>query len=279
MFSIGDLARHGRVSVRMLRHYDAIGLLRPDRVDPGTGYRWYEVAQLGRLNRIVALKELGFGLEQVKSIVDAKLDLAELRGMLRLRRAELEAQIASDTGRLAEVAQRLHLIETEGALPPEDVVVKSLPATRVAELTGRADGYEPRFIEPVVGPLFVELCARLDRCGVTPTGPAVAYYERIGPDSEETVVVHAAMPVDRAADGVDGIDRVDLVELPAVDRAATIVHRGRPDEIMRTIQLLARWFDANGLRPAGPGRELYLQIGDGPWVIELQEPIEENAWS
>ena len=59
MFSIGDFARHGRVSVRMLRHYDALGLLRPAHVDPVTGYRSYRAAQLSRLNRIVALKELG----------------------------------------------------------------------------------------------------------------------------------------------------------------------------------------------------------------------------
>ncbi|MGK8552912.1 MerR family DNA-binding transcriptional regulator [Nocardia gipuzkoensis] len=45
MFSIGDFARHGRVSVRMLRHYDAIGLLRPDRVDATSGYRYYEAGQ------------------------------------------------------------------------------------------------------------------------------------------------------------------------------------------------------------------------------------------
>lgn len=60
MLNIGDFARHGRVSVRMLRHYDAIGLLTPARVDPHSGYRSYQVGQLAQLNRIVALKELGF---------------------------------------------------------------------------------------------------------------------------------------------------------------------------------------------------------------------------
>ena len=54
MFTIGDFARHGRVSVRMLRHYDATGLLRPTRVDPASGYRFYAASQLARLNRIVA---------------------------------------------------------------------------------------------------------------------------------------------------------------------------------------------------------------------------------
>ncbi|WP_406383172.1 GyrI-like domain-containing protein [Streptomyces sp. NBC_01618] len=53
MFTIGDFARYGRVSARLLRHYDAIGLLHPDRTDPATGYRFYGAAQLTRLNRVI----------------------------------------------------------------------------------------------------------------------------------------------------------------------------------------------------------------------------------
>jgi DNA-binding transcriptional MerR regulator len=70
MLSIGHFARHGRVSVRMLRHYDAIGLLQPAYVDRATGYRSYDAGQLSRLNQIVALKGLGFTLQQVRSILD-----------------------------------------------------------------------------------------------------------------------------------------------------------------------------------------------------------------
>src|SRR5215207_9786891 len=99
MFSIGDFASYGRVSVRMLRHYDAIGLLRPARVDEATGYRSYEASQLTRLNRIIALKDLGFTLQQVQEIVDDAVGAEELRGMLRMRRAQLEAQLDSDQAR------------------------------------------------------------------------------------------------------------------------------------------------------------------------------------
>jgi DNA-binding transcriptional MerR regulator len=84
MISIGDFARIGRVSVRMLRHYDAIGLLSPEHVDPYSGYRYYRIEQLRRLNRIVALKELGLRLDQVRDIVDERLDSGDLHGMLRL---------------------------------------------------------------------------------------------------------------------------------------------------------------------------------------------------
>src|SRR3982074_3738442 len=133
MFSIGDFARHGRVSVRMPRHYAGRGLLPPARVDRVTGYRWYEAAQLSRLNRIVALKDLGFTLEQVRSVLDDKVSAGELRGMLRLRRAELQSQIATDTTRLTEVEARLQIIEREGAMPADDVQIKRIPAIRVAQ--------------------------------------------------------------------------------------------------------------------------------------------------
>jgi len=84
MFSIGEFARHGRVSVRMLRHYDAIGLLRPASVDAATGYRFYRASQLAELNRIIALKDLGFTLQQVQAILAEQVSAAELRGMLKL---------------------------------------------------------------------------------------------------------------------------------------------------------------------------------------------------
>src|SRR3979409_162324 len=163
MFSIGDFARLGRVSVRMLRHYDAIGLLPPAHVARLTGYRSYDPAQLSRLNRIVALKDLGFTLYQVRSILDDKVSAEELRGMLRLRQAELQSQIATDTARLAQVDARLQIIEREGAMPVEDVQIKRIPGIRIAELTGAAASLEPMSIGPVIQPLYEELWGRLGR--------------------------------------------------------------------------------------------------------------------
>jgi DNA-binding transcriptional MerR regulator len=270
MFSIGDFARHGRVSVRMLRHYDAVGLLHPAQVDRATGYRSYEARQLSRLNRIVALKDLGFTLQQVRSILDDKVSLEELRGMLRLRQAELHAQLATDSARLAQVEARLQLIEKEGAMPADDVQVKRIPAVRVAELTATAASFEPESISPVIQPLYDELCGRLDRAGLTPTGPAIAYYTD-APDGDG-VLVHATLPVDA---GPGGHHDVTVVDLPEIEQAATIVHRGPMDDVMPTIQTLARWIDANGYRSAGYNRELYVDCGEDSrtWVTELQEPI------
>ncbi|HEU4398055.1 MAG TPA: MerR family transcriptional regulator [Actinomycetota bacterium] len=270
MFGIGDFARHGRVSVRMLRHYDAIGLLRPAHVDQVTGYRSYDARQLSRLNRVVALKELGFTLQQVQAILDEKVGVEELRGMLRLRQAELQSQITTDTARLAQVEARLQIIEREGAMPADDIQIKRIPGVRVAELIATAASFEPESITPVIGPLYDELYGRLHHVGLTPTGPAIAWYED-APDGDG-VVVHATVPVDAEPGNDHGFAVVDL---PEIEQAATIVHRGSMDNVMPTIQTLAHWIDANGYRSAGYNRELYIECGEDreAWVTELQEPI------
>jgi len=271
MFSIGDFAKHGRVSVRMLRHYDAIGLLRPAHVDPFSGYRSYTGGQLARLNRVIALKDLGFTLTKVQEILDAEIGVDELRGMLRLRRAELEAAIAADETRLKAVEARLRSIESEGSMPSEDVVVKSLPAVRVAELTGTASGYVNEEIGPVVQRLYGELFPALG--GITPSGPMIAYYENDPADPDgERVLIHAAVPIAAETNGSEGFSTVSLAEVPA---AATILHRGSMETVLSSYQALAKWVDAHGYRASGPAREYYVDCpADGDkWVTELQQPI------
>jgi DNA-binding transcriptional MerR regulator len=282
MLSIGDFAGLGRVSVRMLRHYDAIGLLRPAHVDPHSGYRWYTVDQLRTLNRVLALKDLGFTLHQVQAMIEEKLDLAELRGMLRLRRAELAAQVERDTTRLALVDARLRLIETEGHMNTADVVLKHIPAVRVAELSATAAGYDhPTSITENLSPLYPRLMELMERAGVAMTGSPIAYYlpAPTGPE-DETITVHAAFPIGDAEVSGAGFD---VVELPAVE-VATALHHGNMSEAFRTGQMIATWIEDNGYRTSPPGyaREVYLDCPPGEfdkWVTEMQVPLDgtENA--
>ncbi|MGW2006765.1 MerR family transcriptional regulator [Streptomyces nigrescens] len=299
MFSIGDFAQYGRVSARMLRHYDAIGLLRPARTDPVSGYRFYEAAQLARLNRIIVLKDLGFSLQQVGAILAEEVSVPELRGMLRLRQAELEAALTAEGARLARVEARLRTIESEGRMSADDVVVKRTGTVLLAELSGIAASYGPEDIGPVITPLYAELCRLLEAAGVAPAGPGLAYYENVpepgegserpagGSEGKDAVVVHAGMVITEEAltkagaktaatagatvggtsDGTSGRPGApaatglgfDVVTLPGLDSAATVVHRGPMSRILPTSQNLAHWIDANGYRSAGYARELYLE--------------------
>lgn len=114
MLKIGVFAKEAQITVKTLRHYAKLGLLKPVWIDRFTGYRYYTREQMPRLNRILALKDLGFSLEQIGRILQNDLTLDELRGMLRLKCAELEQHIEEEQARLARAEARLHQIEHEG---------------------------------------------------------------------------------------------------------------------------------------------------------------------
>src|ERR1700751_4337840 len=100
MFRIGEFAQIAQVSGRQLRFYDQLGLLRPARIDAQTGYRYYTVRQLPRLNSILALKELGLSLEQIGPLLEKEISAAELRGMLTMKRAQIERSLQEEEARL-----------------------------------------------------------------------------------------------------------------------------------------------------------------------------------
>jgi DNA-binding transcriptional MerR regulator len=255
----------------MLRHYDAIGLLHPAHVDESSGYRYYKAAQLSRLNRIVALKDLGFTLQQVQTILDEDVSAEELRGMLRLRRADLEAALAATASGLAQVEARLRLIENEDSMPQEDVIIRQLPAVRLAELSGTAASFSPDDTGPLIARLFDELSRRLGSAGIAPAGLRTVYFETPG-EGEYGIVVHVGLPVSPA---VTGGQDFQVVSLPPVERAATIVHRGMSHGFLSTSQLLVRWVDAHGYRFDGHAREVTLSSAENPedCVAELQAPV------
>ena len=172
--------------------------------------------------------------------------------MLRLRRAQLEAQLSADAARLTGIEARLRTIETEGYMSTEDVVLKEVPAIRVAELSAVAASYEPPSITPVLTPLYPQLFERMRAKGVGVAGPAIAWYE---PESGEAVTVHAGVQVTA---GPHQDQDFAIVELPPIAAAATLIHRGSMDEVERSMAVLAKWIEDNGYRTDGYAREVYL---------------------
>ncbi len=174
----------------MLRHYDAIGLLVPDKADPYNGYRSYSPEQLHQLNRIVALNDLGFTLDQIGRLLRDELAAGELRGMLRLRRLELEDEARAVETRLAAVEARLRMIEKEDTMPA-DYVVKTIPAVRLAARTATVD---PDQLKGQVEPMFDAVAAALCEAGGSLAGPVAAYAEsETGMDSSSATPTLAAL--------------------------------------------------------------------------------------
>jgi DNA-binding transcriptional MerR regulator len=225
---ISDFARLGQVSVRMLRHYDELGLLRPDHVDPWTGYRSYSPEQLHVLNRLVALKDLGFTLDQVRRILLEQVGPEELRGMLRLRRIELEDEARAVSTRLMAVESRLRMIEMEHHMSA-DYVIKSLPAARLVARTATLD---PERLGEHIGPMFAAVAEGLAHVpgalatpiatySITEAGMDVAVGYGYAGDAPAGAAGHRparGRGCVRGALGVDGDDRRVLAGHAPVDR-------------------------------------------------------------
>lgn len=115
MWRIGQLARMVGVSERTLRHYDKIGLLIPAATDHTTGYRWYGVTELSRLERIRGLQRLGLPLRQIADLLDAPE--SQLRQALTETVATLRRDIATLTTTAAHAED--HLTAPTSILPQQ----------------------------------------------------------------------------------------------------------------------------------------------------------------
>jgi DNA-binding transcriptional MerR regulator/predicted transcriptional regulator YdeE len=271
MLTIGDFARVGGVSPRMLRNYDELGLLCPERVDPATGYRWYGIGQLARLHRVLAFRDLGFTLQQIGGLLDDDLSLDELRGMLRLRQVQIEQDVAEEHARLRRVEAHLRALERTNTMAA-DIVTKITEPLRIAEVSGTAPGFGHDNIGPLFERLLPEVFDVITRQGARP-GMTVAWYEE--PNEDGGVVLHAGCAIADQAVADNG--RVRVVDLPVVEVAST-VHRGSMETVGETYEALVSWIEESGSQLAGRSRELYHEWDDEHperCVTELQMPISQ----
>ena len=254
----------------MLRHYDESGVLHPERVDDVTGFRWYSMAQLGRLHRVVALRDLGFTLDQMQVVLDDDPPLDQLRGMLRLRRAQLEHGLAEDEARLRRVDAHLRALERSNTMPTHNIVVKTTDVLRVAETSATAPGFGSENLGPIFERLVPIVLARIHESDARPH-IMVAWYEE--PDDDGSVILHAGFDIEDQP--VVSDDQVRVVELPIVE-VASVIHRGTMDNIEAAYETLVRWVEDSGYQLTGRSRELYHQhdhTNPTQNVTELQLPI------
>ncbi len=274
MIKIGDFARLGQVSIVTLRHYDEIGLLKPVKVDDFTGYRYYSVEQLPRLNRILALKDLGFSLEQIEQVLNGGLTLDELRGMLKLKHAELEQRLTEERARLDRIAARLRHIELENSMTAYDVVLKTIPATTIVSrrVTIPTNDQVPQYLNPA----FMEVWEYVKQHNVKVTGSHFAIWHQpaevlANEDAE------ASVPVERESAGA-GTDRVRVSELPETQVAAA-VHHGNFEDFTQLHTAILQWIEANGYEIVGAYREVYIKHNPNDYsdsATEVQYPVKKN---
>src|SRR5512138_1720105 len=216
MIRIGDFSKLSRVSVKTLRYYDEMGLLKPLEADPFTGYRLYEYSQLSTLNRILALKDLGFSLEEIGRLLDDDLSPEQMRGILKLREAEAHQRMQQEAERLERIEARLRQIEQEKCMSKYDVVIKSVEEVKIASVRDVVP------TPPDQGPLWEELGGYLALNQVRPSGACFTlYYDDEFKERDWDLEVCEQIDVD-----LKEAKRIKVRTLPAVDILACTIHHG-----------------------------------------------------
>ena len=270
MIRIGDFSKLSRISVKTLRYYDEMGLLQPVQVDPFTGYRLYEYSQLSDLNRILALKDLGFSLEEIGRLLDDGLSVEQMRGMLKLRETESRQRVQEEAERLERIRTRLKQIEQENGVSKYDVVIKKVDELKTASV---------RDVVPLPseqGGLWGELEGYLAMSRVRPVGACFTLYHD-DEYKERDWDLEVCEPIDAE---LKETKRVKVQTLPASTLACTL-HNGPFTTISEAYNAIGKWITDNGYRITGPCREVYLRPSkngsqtDPETVTEIQFPVEK----
>ncbi len=271
MIRIGDFSKLSRVAVKTLRYYDEVNLLRPVHVDNFTGYRYYSYEQLSRLNRILALKDLGFSLEQIRELLDEGVSPEKMRGMLLLRQGEIKQGVLEEKERLQRVEARLRQIEQEDEMSTHDVVIKSAEALKIASV---------REILPHPsdqGLLWRELESYLGQQRIRPAGACFSLYHD-DEYKERDWDIEVCEPV---SGELPATQRIKVYSLPPVTSMACLVHHGGFTTIGQSYEALMKWIGENGYHIIGAAREIYLREArngdqsDPDTVTEIQLPVEK----
>lgn len=257
-YRIGEFAELGGVSTKTLRHYDKVGLLRPAAVDARTCYRCYSTAQLRELSSILALRDLGLSLPEIRAFVARTGSRAEQRAiLLRLRQSTQQT--------IEKAAQSLNNIDA--ALDQEidqigdwtrtvPVVMKRRRGMRVASLRAEMKNYAESDV------------LRLERelLGALPSGSLGAVRGVLWQRSAGSGSL-IAEPFAEIRHDLPRRSFYDLKDLPPVTAACAFC--GNDDAAAeRAYRAINAWMSTRGFSLAGPKREIYLDD-----ILEIQFPL------
>jgi DNA-binding transcriptional MerR regulator len=279
MFRIGEFSRIAKVTIDTLRHYDALGLLKPVKVDPFTGYRYYSARQLLSLNRIQALKEVGFSLEEIARIFQENLTNDQLRGMLKAQLIRAESDIQAAQLRQERILTRLHYLNLEDNMPKYEVTVKPGTALTIAAI---------REVVPTIEQMPERCSVMFDtiykwiQIHKLPIGPTMTIYYNEG-FARENIDTECAfiLPGSNALGSIKSDNGIELRQIEAIPLiASTIVTDDfykKVDGLTPAYSALAQWIEDHGYKIVGPARELfYGSPHTRDLTAEVQFPIEKE---
>lgn len=272
MLKIGVFSKLSRISIRMLRHYDEIGLLRPAQVDTLTGYRYYDESQLVWAGRIQALKSMGFGLPGLREIMEQYSNAGELENFLVIRRQELEIQEIQVRERLRLLDSTIQWLRKDGNIMGYDVSLKVVPELYVASVRQVIPGYAD---EGMLWKILMEETASLSMQDGSPCYSIALFHD--GEFKEGNVDVE----VQRSVSGTyKDTAHVKFKKVPPV-QIASATYEGNYDQIGQVNEAVARWVTDNGYEFDGLSFNIY-HVSPGEtknpeeYVTEVCYPVKKK---
>jgi DNA-binding transcriptional MerR regulator len=267
LLSIGEFSRLSRISVRMLRYYDAHGVLSPARVDPASGYRTYSARALRTADWVRTLRDLGMGVAELTACAGLVDDPAAVRAVLEAQRGRLVREAAAALARVGDVDRLLATLDVPAAAVP--VTVRRLPARTVASLRATIPTYADE------GVLWQRLYPALAAAGGRPAAPGWTAAVLHDPEFREhdvdvEVLCEVAAPF-------ASTDEVRCVERPGQDVAVGVL-RGPYDAIGATVGAVGAWVAEQGLVFDGPLLDVYVVAAaqdpePAHWLTEVCVPV------
>lgn len=243
LYKIGMFANMNRVTIKTLRYYDEQKLLIPVYVDEENGYRYYAAGQMAQLNRIIALKNMGFSIDDIRKIIDG----AEEKSFLLEKKQEILKELAVLTEKLSQVESYLARESMNLSAP---VLIKEIPEAIVCTMKHRIKSYDALF------ELMPQMGAQMEMLDCKCAQPAYCFthYLESGYKEEDILVEICEAVTEKKQDSGDIVFKV----LPKVPMAACIFHKGSYDTLHKSYAILLQYIEENGYAICGNIRESYI---------------------
>jgi DNA-binding transcriptional MerR regulator len=269
LLKIGDFSKLSKISIRMLRYYDELGILNPEYINKESGYRYYSPEQLSLAFRIQALKDMGFSLDTIQDILKTYDDIDNLKRYLLLRYDEMEIEVMEKQSKLKLLKSIINRIGKDCDYMKYNVVIKELPSRYVASLRGILPGNQQD------GLLWDKLSKQIESQKVeytSPCFPVTIYYDEGYKEKDVDVEIQIS---------VNGkyIDTEDVRFITTEPMTvASVIITGSYEQLPEANEAVAKYISDNEFTMSGPMFNIYhvnpgMEMNSGNWITEICYPV------
>lgn len=268
MFRIGEFSKMSKTTIKTLRYYDEMGLLKPEETDVFTGYRFYTGKQLIQLHRIQSYRQIGLSINDIKLILNGK----DFRDILLIRKSELLSELENGYEQLSRIEFILSDQE-EKKFMNYQVTMKELPECIVYSKTMTVPSYNDYFnLIPALGE---QLKAKYP--DVKCTIPEYCFIKYLdGEYKEKNIHIEFCEAITKI---YENFDEIIFKKIPKVN-AISVMHKGAYRNLSQAYAYAFKWIEENGYVAADSPRESYIdgiwnKQTDQEWLTEIQIPVKK----